>query len=154
MREASRVKIDASIASNPLETAKNAGVPVITILADDVDSPIDPLVYADVTLSADYVGTAYADYALHRTGCDLELAGSIEACATGEISVGCDAGRGIQLEDWRVVETTKRVWLRCPVEVSERAGEPVEMMLRPVVIAIHRCERLGDRHAGDQRGRR
>ncbi|MEV3927537.1 sugar ABC transporter substrate-binding protein [Actinomadura coerulea] len=65
--------IDASIASNPLQKAKNAGVPVITILADDVDAPNDPLVYADITLSADYVGKAWADYALHSTGCDLEL---------------------------------------------------------------------------------
>jgi ribose transport system substrate-binding protein len=65
--------IDASIVSNPLQKAEDAGVPVLTILADDVGAASDPLVYADITLSADYVGKAYADYALHRTACDLEL---------------------------------------------------------------------------------
>jgi ribose transport system substrate-binding protein len=65
--------IDPSIASNPLQKAKSAGVPVVTILDNDVKAPSNPLVYADVTLSADYVGKAWADYALHRTGCDLEL---------------------------------------------------------------------------------
>lgn len=65
--------IGPAIAGNPLQKAKDAHVSVVTILGDDVDAPADPLIYADLTLSADYVGKAYADYALYRTGCHLEL---------------------------------------------------------------------------------
>ena len=74
-------------------------------------------------------------------GGDLELARLIERRATGYVPVGCDAGRRVQGEDRGIGKPTKGSRLRRPVEVSERSGEPLVMMFRPVVIAVHHRER-------------
>ena len=71
----------------------------------------------------------------------LQVTRLIKGNATWCISLGGDAGRRVQGEDRRVSKPTKGPRLRRPVEVSERSGEPLEMMFRSVVIAIHRLER-------------
>ena len=65
----------------------------------------------------------------------LEPARLIEARAGGDI-----AGL-MEREDRRIRKPAKRARLRCPVEMAERSGEPLEMMFRPVVVAIH-CREL------------
>ena len=71
----------------------------------------------------------------------LELARLIEPRATGRVSIGCDTRRRVEREDGRTDKPTKRSRLRRPVEVSKRSCERVEMMFRPVVIAVHGRER-------------
>src|SRR4029079_17430892 len=79
--------------------------------------------------------------ASQRCGRQLELARLIERRATGRVSIGCDTRRRVQREDRRVAKPAKRSRLRRPVEVSKRSCERVEMMFRPIVIAVHGGER-------------
>ena len=76
-----------------------------------------------------------------RCSRQLALACLIECRAIARVPVGCDTGRRVQREDRRIGKPTKGARLRRPVEVSERLSERVEMMFRPVVIAVHRRER-------------
>ena len=76
-----------------------------------------------------------------RCGRQLALARLIERRTTGCVPICCDARRRVQREDRRSGKPTEGARLRRPVEVSERSSERVEMMLRAVVIAVHRRER-------------
>lgn len=67
--------IDPSTVTNPLQKAKDAGVPVVTIISGVIGAQND-LIYGDITVDEKKVGAAYADYALDQTGCELQL-GSI-----------------------------------------------------------------------------
>jgi hypothetical protein len=53
-----------------------------------------------------------------------------------------DAWRRVEREDLRIGKPAKRARLRGPVEIAERPGEALEMMFRPVVIAIDCREQL------------
>ena len=64
--------IDPATVTNPLQKAKSAGVPVITIISSTLGAK-NPLIYGDVTVDEKQLGSAYADYALAQTGCKLQL---------------------------------------------------------------------------------
>src|ERR671920_345709 len=77
----------------------------------------------------------------HRCSCPLAGACLIERGSIACVLAWGDTRRGVQRKDRRVGKLTERPRLRRPVEVPERLSEGVEMMLRPVVIAVHGRER-------------
>ena len=77
----------------------------------------------------------------HRCSCRLSGACLIERGPIACVPVCGNARRGVQREHRRIGKRTERARLRRPVEIPERLSERVEMMLRPVVIAVHGRER-------------
>src|SRR5579871_3761928 len=77
----------------------------------------------------------------YRFRCHLKLARLIESRAARGVLIGVHARRRVEGETRAYRKLAKGPRLRSPVQISERSGEPLELMLRPVVIAVHHCER-------------
>src|SRR5262249_51674725 len=78
--------------------------------------------------------------AKNRTDCGLRIAGCGLSVECGLRKCGWIADCGLwrrQLGDRRAVERSEGTGLRRPVEIPERPGEPVEVMLGGVVIAVN-----------------
>ncbi|MET0448645.1 MAG: substrate-binding domain-containing protein [Aeromicrobium sp.] len=88
--------IDPSTVTNPLEQAKAAGVPVITVISGVLDND-NPLIFGDVTPDENKLGTGYADYALFKTDCDLKL-GSIALPKAFELNYTLDKDTHAEVE--------------------------------------------------------
>ena len=70
----------------------------------------------------------------------LEIEQLIVGRGPWQVAVREDRGRRVQRKDWRPVERAKWTWLRRPVEIAERPGEVLEVVLRAVVVAMDGLE--------------